>query len=85
MFAAFTAASETTLDVFVGRDKVVESWTGEKGMTGLQDIPGLAGYSADEFELEAVMSEGGYIGITEVRGLAEKCLFFLAVSLYALQ
>ena len=64
--AAFTAESETTLQVLVQGESVVESWTGEKGVTGLQEIPGLAGYSADELELVAVISEGSYIGITEV-------------------
>lgn len=85
VFEAFTADSQTTLDVFIGRDKVVESWTGEKGVTGLQEIPGLAGYPADEFELEAVMSEGSYIGITEVRQLADICRCVFHVSIHTLQ
>lgn len=49
----------------------MESWTGETGVTELQEIPGLTGYSADELELVAVMSEGSYIGITEVGRLAD--------------
>lgn len=65
-FAAFTAGSETTLQVLLGGEVVVESWTGVAGETGLQEIPGLSGYSTDEMELLAVMDEGSYIGITEV-------------------
>lgn len=49
----------------------MESWTGETGVTELQEIPGLTGYSADELELVAVMSEGSYIGIMEVGRLAD--------------
>lgn len=63
---AFTADSETTLSVLVDDDVVVESWTGTQGSTELQEIPGLAGYSAENIELQAVMDEGAYIGITEV-------------------
>ena len=69
--AAFTTDSETTLQVLVQGESVVESWTGETGVTELQEIPGLTGYSADELELVAVMSEGSYIGITEVGRLAD--------------
>lgn len=67
--AAFTADSETSLQVTLGGVVIVESWTGEKGSTDLQEIPGLAGYSADEMVLVAIMSEGDYMGITEVRRL----------------
>ena len=42
------------------------SWAGETGSTKLQEIPGVRGYIGDELELVALMSEGGYIGITEV-------------------
>lgn len=72
--AAFTADSETTLQVVAGRDTIVESWTGEKGVTGLQEIPGVAGYSTDELDLVAVMSEGSYIGITEVSAVCQPLL-----------
>ena len=51
----------------------MESWTGETGVTELQEIPGLTGYSADELELVAVMSEGSYIGITKVSRLVGYC------------
>lgn len=71
LFAAFTADSETTLQVLLDHVVVVESWTGEQGSTALQEIPGLAGVSADEMELLASMDEGDYIGITEVGRRAE--------------
>lgn len=61
---AFTADSETSLQVVVD-DNETDTWTGEKGSTKLQEIPGVAGFFGDELELMAVMSEGSYIGITE--------------------
>ena len=65
--AAFTADSETTLQVLVNHEEVFpNSWAGETGSTKLQEIPGVRGYIGDELELVALMSEGGYIGITEV-------------------
>lgn len=69
--SAFTADSETTLQVLLEDEVVVESWTGEQGSTALQEIPGLAGSSADEMELLAIMDQGDYIGITEVSRPAE--------------
>ena len=69
--AAFTADSETTLQILLEDEVVVESWTGEQGSTALQEIPGLAGSLADEMELLAIMDQGDYIGITEVSRLAE--------------
>lgn len=47
-------------------DVVVESWTGQKGVTGFQEIPGVAGYSADNIELQGLEIDGTYTGITEV-------------------
>lgn len=70
--AAFTADSETGLQVLVNNNEVVvESWTGEKGSTDLQEIPGVAGHSAYQLELMAITSEGSYIGITEVSRTSE--------------
>lgn len=69
--AAFTADSETSLQVLadIGDDIVVESWTGEKDSTDLQEIPGVAGHSAYEIKLVALISEGSYMGISEVSSL----------------
>ena len=50
----------------VENDIVVESWTGVTGETGLQEIQGISGYTADEMELVAIMDEGSYMAITEV-------------------
>ena len=71
--AAFTAESEITAQVSVQGESVVESWTGERGATGMQEMPGLTGYSADELELVDVVSEGSYIGITKVSRLVGYC------------
>eukprot|EP00904_Undaria_pinnatifida_P002876 jgi/Undpi1/1258/HiC_scaffold_109.g14172.m1 len=66
VYVAFTSDSETTLQVVLEDDVVVDSWTGDAGDTGLQEIPGVSGYSVDEMELVAVIDEGSYMGITEV-------------------
>lgn len=47
---------------------MVREWSGEEGSTALQEIPGLEGYEVDELAIEAVMEEGEWMGITEVRG-----------------
>lgn len=70
--AAFAADSKTSLKVLLDDEVVVESWTGEEGSTALQEIVGLEGYSVQELTFEAIMDEGEWIAITEVRKL--KCM-----------
>lgn len=48
----------------------MDLWEGVEGSTKLQEIPGLEGYSVDHVELQAMIAEGEYVGITEVKHVA---------------
>lgn len=66
--SAFAAGVKTRLRVMLdNRETVLQSWTGDSGLTSLQEIPGLAGMEAGVLRLTLTMLEGAYMGITEVQ------------------